>query len=150
MMSLSDIETEIGTPLSAWFKAVAKTAWSGIQEEYRAPRGQEFYFLRESGDDEWDHLDAQQPFRGKRVTAWKVLSALAELIRASGEESVAVGRRKERALYWLATRVTVGDANGDPIFIDQDDGTLWVFHHDGWDAEKIAGSKEDLEYIADE
>jgi len=149
-MSLSDIETEIGASLPAWFKAVAKTTWSGVQEEYRAPGGQEFYFLRESGEDEWDHLVAQQPFRGKRVTAWKLLAAFADLMRASGEESVDVGGRKKRGLDWLATRVTVGDANGDPIFIDQDDGTLWIFHHDGWDAEKIAGSKEDLEYIADE
>jgi hypothetical protein len=47
------------------------------------------------------------------------------------------------ALDRLAAGLAIGDNNGDVVFLDTEDGySIWVWHHDGADVEKMADSFE--------
>ncbi|MEM6792209.1 MAG: SMI1/KNR4 family protein [Myxococcota bacterium] len=147
---ISKIEHAVGKQLPTWYTTLVQSTWNGVQEEYRSKEGTEFYFLRIASEDNWNALESIQNLGAATVEAWRILELYAQRMRSSGEATLSVGGRKKKPVSWLSERITVGDSNGNPVFLDQDDFSLWVFYHDGWDAERIATSFEELVYIGDE
>ena len=79
---------------------------------------------------------------GKKRPSIYQLASVVESLKKHGEgDAVPDQDGEEFSLDRLAGGLAIGDNNGDTLFLDPSDGfSVWLFHHDGCDVERLAGS----------
>jgi hypothetical protein len=151
MKTLQDLERFLGGDFPEDYKRfLARHPNPTDSDELRAG-DKTFYLYRATGQGPNECLFATTEVEGHESDAWQVLRGYAALLREDGLDRVAVvdapRRDPGRGVEWLESRVCIGDGNGDPIFFDQDDWSLWVFYYDGCEVERLADSFSDLEVV---
>jgi hypothetical protein len=70
-----------------------------------------------------------------------LLQAFAKSARDHGGDATEDQDGEPYALERLAAGLAIGDNNGDVVFLDPEDShSVWLFHHDGADVERLADS----------
>jgi hypothetical protein len=78
--------------------------------------------------------------REKVLTIYQ-LKAFANSIRESQGDETEDQDGEPYSLDRLAAGLAIGDNNGDVIFLDPEDAfSVWIWHHDGSDVERLADS----------
>ena len=105
----------------------------------------------EYSDREWcisslSELEESVNIDGMKTPSWKQLSSyLTTYQQVTGENHACDQNGKKIPLERLRKCITIGDYNGDPLFIDPSDKfSVWCYHHDGGDVEKLAPSLKDF------
>jgi len=81
-------------------------------------------------------------FDGQKRPAIYMLQSVVVSLKKHGEvDAVEDQDGEEFSLDRLAGGLAIGDNNGDVMFLDPSDGfSVWLYHHDGFDVERLAGS----------
>ena len=113
-----------------------------FSDEFRSASGKEFFIYRKH------QLFEDQIVDGHQYPAWAILKAFVSTMEQEGADRVQLSGSPRRAagktLSWLATRYAIGEGNGDIVFLDQDDWSVWIFYIDGCEVERIAHSFDDV------
>ena len=86
---------------------------------------------------------------GKSTPSWQQLSSFV----ATFQECTGLAETQDQdgnavPLSRLGSCVVIGDDNGDPLFVDPSDGfSVWCYHHDGGDVERLCASLD--QFMAD-
>jgi hypothetical protein len=152
MKSLNEIENVVGKPFPEDYREFLEGhPQAASTEEMRGGDGVTFYLYRERGKSAHHSLFGRREIDDHVAESWRILSAYVEGMREDDMEDVhIVGTRRRAAgksLDWLASRIAIGDGNGDVVFFDQDDWSIWVFYHDGCEVERLADSFSELEVV---
>lgn len=107
----------------------------------------------EFDDREWklddiDQLQSPVTIDGRTAPRIGRLKLYADTFEeVTGETETVTDEGEPFPLTRVRQGLAIGDDNGDPLYIDPDDGnSVWVYHHDGGDVERLAESVE--EWIA--
>ena len=106
-------------------------------------------------DHEWELFNEQKlneeiNIDGLITPRWKQLESFAQTYsEVTGEDETVDQFGNAFSLERLKKGITIGDDNGDPLFIDpKDSNSVWCYHHDGGDVEKLCNSLEELRNMA--
>jgi hypothetical protein len=77
----------------------------------------------------------------KQPSIFQLQSVVSSLEKHGEGDAVEDQDGGEFSLDRLAGGLAIGDNNGDVMFLDPSDGfSVWLYHHDGFDVELLAGS----------
>lgn len=78
------------------------------------------------------------------VPSWQQLRLLTkEYSDFTGASQTVDESGRSISLDRLSSCIVIGESNGDPLYCDpSDNNSIWCFHHDGGDVEKLSGSLE--------